>query len=61
MRIERVFGGTRDGGSCASCDSDYRGAPYTEDRGVRVLAEVEPGVVEPVNLCRSCFEESDRR
>lgn len=52
--IDRVLGRTREGGSCARCDRDYTGAPYVADRGVRVLAEIEPGLVEPVNLCKSC-------
>lgn len=56
VRIERTLRVTRDGGSCASCSSDYSGAPAKENRGKRVLAEVEPGLVEPVNLCPDCWE-----
>jgi len=56
IRIERVLGQVENGGSCALCGGDYRGRPYRENRGVRVLAEAEPGVVEPFNLCPSCRE-----
>jgi hypothetical protein len=50
---------TRDGGSCSHCNRDYRGRPFDHDeRGRRVLAEIEPGVVEPVNLCPECWEGS---
>lgn len=59
MRVEKVLGPTRDGGSCANCRAGYTGAPYQERRGRRVLGEVEPGVVEPVNLCSGCFEEAE--
>ena len=59
MRIERVLGVTRDGGSCSQCGGDYTGAPYQTDRGRRVLAEIEPGLVEPVNICSDCFEEEE--
>lgn len=52
--VERDLGPTRDGGSCAECDQGYRGAPYTKRRGRRVMAEIEPGVVEPMNLCPDC-------
>jgi hypothetical protein len=55
--IERDLGRTRDGGSCSRCDSDYTGSPYSRDRGRRVIAEIEPGVVEPVNVCSECFED----
>jgi len=55
VRIEEVLGRTRDGGSCALCGSDYRGEPYSDGRGVRVLA-AEQGVVEPFNLCQECFD-----
>lgn len=57
IRIERDLGRTRDGGSCSQCGGDYTGSPYSRDRGRRVLAEIEPGVVEPVNVCPDCFEE----
>lgn len=57
IEIERELGLTRDGGSCSKCDSDYTGAPYRSERGRRVLAEIEEGLVEPVNLCPECFEE----
>ena len=51
MIVKRVLGRTRDGGSCAGCDADYRGRPY-DDRGVRVLARHSTrNVTEPVNLC----------
>lgn len=56
LQVEEVLGRTGDGGSCSLCGSDYRGAPYSDGRGVRVLAAVEPGVVEPVNLCPECFD-----
>ena len=56
-RVERDLGPTRDGGSCSECDSDYRGAPYQEGRGRRVLMEISPGVVEPANLCADCAPE----
>jgi hypothetical protein len=56
VRIERVLGQVENGGSCARCGADYRGRPFTEQRGVRALAEAEPGVVEPFNLCPDCFE-----
>lgn len=56
MRIEDTVGATRDGGSCANCGRDYQGAPYSERRGRRVLAEIEPGVVEPVNICQGCHD-----
>ena len=60
--IREVLGRTRDGGSCASCDADYRGLPYVDEgRGYRVVAEIEPGLEEPINLCPDCFEEVDRR
>jgi hypothetical protein len=55
MRVERTLGRTRDGGSCAECDDGYCGAPYA-NRGYRVLASSEPGVVEPFNLCPECYE-----
>lgn len=58
IRIEDDLGRTRDGGSCCVCGGDYQGAPYAENRGRRVLKETEPGVIEPANLCRSCFEEA---
>ena len=60
ISIERDLGRTRDGGSCAECDSGYTGAPYQDRRGRRVLAEISPGVVEPVHLCPDCYEEVDR-
>lgn len=47
------------GGSCAQCNTDYRGQPYYGERGHRVLAEIEPGLVEPVNLCDGCFERGE--
>lgn len=56
MRIVEDLGRTRDGGSCALCSRDYQGAPFAGGRGRRVLAESEPGVVEPFNLCAGCFE-----
>lgn len=56
-RVERILGLTRDGGSCSRCGSDYRGAPYRSGRGRRLLAEIEPGLVEPVNLCVDCAPE----
>ena len=52
------LGPTRDGGSCAECDQFYRGAPYQDRRGRRILAEIEPGLVEPVNLCPDCVPDS---
>lgn len=58
LSIERTVGETRDGGSCAECGGEYRGAPYDESRGVRVLAEVEPGLTEPVNLCSECYRDA---
>ena len=57
MRIERTLGRTRDGGSCSNCSGDYTGAPYSWKRGRRVLAEIGPGLVEPVNLCEDCYDE----
>ena len=57
MRIEETIGLMLDGGSCAICGGDYRGAPYAERRGRRVLAEVEPGLVEPINVCPSCADD----
>lgn len=58
MRIVEVLGAVRDGGSCSNCGGDYRGAPYQERRGKRVVAEsdAEPGLREPVNVCRDCFD-----
>jgi hypothetical protein len=59
--IIKTIGRTHDGGSCARCDRDYRGAPYDRDiRGVRVLSVIEPGVEEPINLCMSCYQEESR-
>lgn len=55
LSIEQTVGRARDGGSCAECGGEYRGSPYDEGRGVRVLAEVEPGLTEPVNLCADCY------
>ena len=60
LHVEQVLRRTRDGGSCAACGSDYRGAPYSEGRGVRVLGTVEPGVTEPLNLCPDCAPERVR-
>ena len=54
LHVEQVLGDARSGGSCALCGSDYRGAPYSEGRGVRVLATVESGATEPFNLCPDC-------
>ena len=56
LQVEEVLGRTRDGGSCSLCGSDYRGAPYFDGRGVRVLASAEPGVVEPMHLCQECCD-----
>jgi len=58
MIIEKVIRRTRDGGSCAECNGDYVGWPLSP-RGYRVLARIEPGLVEPVNLCPSCYEKLD--
>lgn len=58
MGVELTLRRTLDGGSCAECGDGYRGAPYDEGRGFRVMAEVEPGLVEPVNLCESCHREA---
>ena len=55
MMVERTLGRTRDGGSCAECNDDYCGAPYP-NRGYRVLASSERGVIEPFNVCKSCYE-----
>lgn len=55
LDVVETIGKTRDGGSCAECDGDYRGAPYEGGRGRRVLAVIEPGVVEPVNVCVYCY------
>lgn len=57
LEVVETLGRTRDGGSCSECGEGYRGAPYSEGRGRRVLAEVEPGLTEPVNLCRDCYLE----
>ena len=54
LHVEQVLGDARSGGSCALCGSDYRGAPYSEGRGVRALATVESGVTEVLNLCPEC-------
>lgn len=58
IHIRDELGKTRDGGSCAVCNADYQGRPFSTNRGRRVLAESEPGVVEPYNICKSCFEEA---
>lgn len=55
ISVQEVLGLTRNGGSCSECGDDYRGSPHTDRRGRRVLAEISPGVVEPVNLCKDCF------
>lgn len=58
ISIERTLGRTEDGGSCAECGGGYRGAPYVEGRGRRVLATVEPGLIEPVHLCPDCYDDA---
>jgi len=62
MKVEKVLGRTRDGGSCANCGGDYVGRPLSP-RGYRVLAHVapqtDPGVVEPMNLCPDCFDQME--
>ena len=59
LRVVEELGRTRDGGSCSVCSDDYRGAPFEEGRGVRFLGEssVDPGVVEPYNVCARCWGE----
>lgn len=58
INIIEINGPTRDGGSCSICGSDYRGRPYQEQRGKRALVRLEPGLIEPVNLCSDCAEGS---
>jgi len=55
MNVVETLGRTRDGGSCARCGGDYVGAPLSP-RGYRVLATVEPGVDEPMNICPDCYD-----
>jgi hypothetical protein len=52
-KIETRLGRTNEGGSCAFCDRSYHA-----QNGHRVLAsyiEKSTKVVEPFNLCDSCY------
>jgi len=61
LTIVDRLGLVRDGGSCSVCDGDYTGSPYSWERGVRVLASSEPGIVEPYNMCPSCYDRLETR